>query len=577
LSRVTLVYNGDQQRVEKDTASQVRKYVLDGQNILLETDGANASQEVFTLEPLDFGKLLSQRQLVAGLWVPIHYSFDGLGSADSLTDSNQVITDTYTYYAFGLIKASSGTTSNEFTWAGELGYIRDAETGEYGLAIRQYLPDRGRFKSEDPLGLDPDPNPYSYVGNKAPNLVDPSGNAPNMPVDMMDVGPRGGVAGTVGQVPVSPRLRIPVAPGSSPMSQQPPLVTPPGALEIPPGLKEPLGIAGDIFRAIFLQRWMGQALLEESLQPIVDYANSLIAIQARLLDYLTNMGLVNEAVELVARRMLELERMGVIYLAALIPPDIITRVLDLAELAANLLGMTEIPVVAQIGDALALALSLLRRDWVGVGLGALAFVPFVGILFGLGKIGRLGARLRRFRRLRPLLDKVDELLKLMRKKLDELTEALTWGMNWVADAVRNLYDRMKKSVEELAERVRRWFAPSTTLDWNAVVPKKGPYKGQPRDIHVRLHNVDNLAKPQHGVFTGDGVNLTNEAWARAQSLGLKPDAGGNLTVPMGKTVGHMGGQEGVAARASGQPTDLTSITIAVRPGTTEVITAFPSR
>lgn len=115
------------------------------------------------------------------------------------------------------------------------------------------------------------------------------------------------------------------------------------------------------------------------------------------------------------------------------------------------------------------------------------------------------------------------------------------------------------------------------LDWKAVVPKKGPYKGQPRDVHVRLHNVDNPAKPQHGVFTADGVELTNEAWARAHVLGLKPDAAGNLTVPMGRTVGHLGGQEGIAARAAGQPTELTSITIAVRPGTGEIITAFPAR
>ena len=120
-------------------------------------------------------------------------------------------------------------------------------------------------------------------------------------------------------------------------------------------------------------------------------------------------------------------------------------------------------------------------------------------------------------------------------------------------------------------------APKSRLDWDAVVPKKGKYKGQSRTEHVRLHNVDNLAKPQHGVWVGDGVDLTNEAWARAETLGLKPDTAGNLTVPMGKTVGHLGGQEGVAARAAGQPTQLTSITIIVRPGTAHLITAFPSR
>jgi RHS repeat-associated protein len=149
--------------------------VFDGENILLETDGTNLSQAVYTLEPLEYGKLISQRQNQSGTWVSINYSFDGLGSTDSLTDGNQVITDTYTYYAFGLIKASSGTTTNGFTWVGELGYVRDTETGEYELSVRQYFPDRARFKSQDPLGLDPDINLYRYVDNNCTCQVDPSG------------------------------------------------------------------------------------------------------------------------------------------------------------------------------------------------------------------------------------------------------------------------------------------------------------------------------------------------------------------------------------------------------------------
>ena len=176
LSRVTLTYNGDQMRVEKDTASLTRKYVFDGQSILLETDGTNLSQAVYAHEPFDYGKLLSQRQNQSGTWVPINYSFDGLGSTDSLTDSNQVITDTYTYYAFGVIKATSGSTTNGFTWVGELGYVRDIETGEYELSLRQYLPDRARFKSQDPIGLGAgDPNMHRYVQNNPLNLTDRTG------------------------------------------------------------------------------------------------------------------------------------------------------------------------------------------------------------------------------------------------------------------------------------------------------------------------------------------------------------------------------------------------------------------
>ena len=174
-TRVTLVYNGDKMRVEKDATSGTARFVYDGQNILLETDGSNLTQAVYTLEPKEFGNLISQRQLQSGTWVPIYYAFDGLGSTDSLTDASQVITDTYTYFAFGVIKASTGTTTNRFAWVGQLLYVRDSETGEFQLHVRQLLPDRGRFKSNDPLGYVPDENPLRYVKNDPINAIDPSG------------------------------------------------------------------------------------------------------------------------------------------------------------------------------------------------------------------------------------------------------------------------------------------------------------------------------------------------------------------------------------------------------------------
>lgn len=109
----------------------------------------------------------------------------------------------------------------------------------------------------------------------------------------------------------------------------------------------------------------------------------------------------------------------------------------------------------------------------------------------------------------------------------------------------------------------------TLLDWKAVVPKKGPYRGQTREDHVREHNVDNPQKTDHGVFKVDGVDTTNRAWERAQDLGLKPDATGKLVVPMGEVVGSAGGK----AAASGQL--FTNTTIFVVPGTNQIITAYP--
>lgn len=109
---------------------------------------------------------------------------------------------------------------------------------------------------------------------------------------------------------------------------------------------------------------------------------------------------------------------------------------------------------------------------------------------------------------------------------------------------------------------------ATQLDWNAVVPKKGKYKGEKREDHVRRHNKNDLTKEKHGVFNEDGVKLADEAWQLADKSGLKPDANGQLSVPMGRVVGHEGGSLGTGA-------PLNSIRISVRPGTNELITAYP--
>lgn len=71
------------------------------------------------------------------------------------------------------------------------------------------------------------------------------------------------------------------------------------------------------------------------------------------------------------------------------------------------------------------------------------------------------------------------------------------------------------------------------------------------------------------VLINDGVNVTNEAWAKAQKMGLKPDSTGKMNVPMERQVGWMGGKAGEAA------IPMDSVTIIVKPGTNQVITASP--
>ena len=108
----------------------------------------------------------------------------------------------------------------------------------------------------------------------------------------------------------------------------------------------------------------------------------------------------------------------------------------------------------------------------------------------------------------------------------------------------------------------------THLDWNAVIPKKGKYKGESREDHVRRHNQNDLSKETHGVFNDDGVKITNEAWSRAQDLNLTPNADGELIVPMGRVVGIQGGSMGSGAA-------LSNVRIILTPGTPNIITSMP--
>jgi RHS repeat-associated protein len=104
-----------------------------------------------------------------------------------------------------------------------------------------------------------------------------------------------------------------------------------------------------------------------------------------------------------------------------------------------------------------------------------------------------------------------------------------------------------------------------TLDWS-IVSKSG----ENRFDHVRTHNSDMPMKDEHGIFFDDGVTVTNEAYARAQDLGITPK-NGIYEVPMGRQVGAGGGRSGAQGFLP-----LNKVTIVVVPGTNKLITAYPS-
>ncbi len=104
------------------------------------------------------------------------YHTDGLGSTRAITDNVGLITDRYTYDAFGVLLDEEGTFGNSFQFAGEQ---RDEATGLDYLRARYYDPELGRFISQDPFpGYMSDPysqHNYQYAHSNPVNNTDPTG------------------------------------------------------------------------------------------------------------------------------------------------------------------------------------------------------------------------------------------------------------------------------------------------------------------------------------------------------------------------------------------------------------------
>jgi RHS repeat-associated protein len=172
--RNTFSYNGDGQRVQKQDSTGTAKHVWDGQYILLETDGGNIVQTVYTCEPSAYGNLISQRR--GG--TTSFYLFDALGSTRQLSNSTGTVTDGYVYDSFGNILLVSGTTTNYFRYIGQSGYYFDVDLAKYYLRARIYDPTSGQFLSRDPLATTRTRMTivyYIYVSNCPISLTDPSG------------------------------------------------------------------------------------------------------------------------------------------------------------------------------------------------------------------------------------------------------------------------------------------------------------------------------------------------------------------------------------------------------------------
>jgi RHS repeat-associated protein len=171
---VTVIYDGDGNRVAKTVNGVTTRYLVDDQNPtglpqVVEELVNNVVQRQYT-----YGlQLISENQIVSNTWTPSFYETDGAGNVRQLTNSTGVVTDSYEYDAFGNEVSSTGETPNNYLYRSELW---DPDFGAYYLRARYYNPLTGRFLSVDPEAGEGQRR-YQYAAADPVNGMDPTGNA----------------------------------------------------------------------------------------------------------------------------------------------------------------------------------------------------------------------------------------------------------------------------------------------------------------------------------------------------------------------------------------------------------------
>jgi RHS repeat-associated protein len=163
----TYRYDGLGRRIEKVTPSETRRYVYDGEDILLEYNETNTLLARYTHGP-GFDEPFAMTRGGSTYF----YHQDGLASVTEITDSAGITARSYGYDVWGNLLEQTGTVENPYTYTGrEL----DAESGLSYYRARSYNPTIGRFLSKDPAGLGKGTSPYLYVDGNPATLIDPDG------------------------------------------------------------------------------------------------------------------------------------------------------------------------------------------------------------------------------------------------------------------------------------------------------------------------------------------------------------------------------------------------------------------
>ena len=144
---VTMVYDGDGNRVSETVGGTTTKYLVDTLN---PTGYPQVMDELVSgavTRTYSYGlQRISENQKIGTTQTASFYGYDGHGNVRYLTGSAGTATDTYVYDAFGLPITTTGSTPNNFLYSGEQ---YDSALGAYYLRARYYNPATGRFLAMD--------------------------------------------------------------------------------------------------------------------------------------------------------------------------------------------------------------------------------------------------------------------------------------------------------------------------------------------------------------------------------------------------------------------------------------------
>jgi RHS repeat-associated protein len=189
---ITIVYDGDGNRVAKTTANSTTQFLVDNLNPTGYAQVMDEVQSSGVVRTYTWGlELITEHQTINSTLTTSYYVFDGHGSVRALTNATGTVTDTYDYDAFGNLIHSMGTTPNNYLFAGEQ---FDPDLGLYYNRARYLNVSTGRFWSMDtdegrdmaPLSL----HKYLYVSASPVNRRDPAGHD-----ELGEVAVAGGISG----------------------------------------------------------------------------------------------------------------------------------------------------------------------------------------------------------------------------------------------------------------------------------------------------------------------------------------------------------------------------------------------